>query len=71
MDSYCGARGRTDQFAAPGDDARRARRLERFIGVCLLANRWMRLAVWLLAVDVASVSPSPRLPVSQILEIAC
>lgn len=25
--------------------------LECFIGVCLVANRWMRLAVWLLAIE--------------------
>lgn len=25
--------------------------LECFIGICLLANRWMRLAVWLLAIE--------------------
>ena len=29
--------------------------LECFIGVCLLANRWMRLAVWLLAVQLVGI----------------
>jgi uncharacterized membrane protein YkgB len=29
--------------------------LECFIGVCLLAKRWMRLAVWLLAVQLVGV----------------
>jgi putative oxidoreductase len=29
--------------------------LECFIGICLLANRWMRLAVWLLAVQLVGV----------------
>jgi uncharacterized membrane protein YkgB len=29
--------------------------LECFIGICLLANRWMRLATWLLAVQLIGV----------------
>jgi uncharacterized membrane protein YkgB len=29
--------------------------LECFIGICLLANRWMRLAVWLLAVEFVGI----------------
>jgi uncharacterized membrane protein YkgB len=29
--------------------------LECFIGICLLANRWMRLAVWLLAVQLIGI----------------
>ncbi len=29
--------------------------LECFIGICLLANRWMRLAVWLLAVQLVGI----------------
>jgi len=29
--------------------------LESFIGICLLANRWMRLAVWLLAVQLVGI----------------
>jgi uncharacterized membrane protein YkgB len=29
--------------------------LECFIGICLLANRWMRVAVWLLAVQLVGV----------------
>ncbi|MGH2944501.1 MAG: DoxX family membrane protein, partial [Solirubrobacteraceae bacterium] len=29
--------------------------LECFIGVCLLANRWMRLAVWLLAIELIGI----------------
>ncbi|MGI9097620.1 MAG: DoxX family protein [Solirubrobacteraceae bacterium] len=29
--------------------------LECFIGICLLANRWMRLAVWLLALQLVGV----------------
>lgn len=29
--------------------------LECFIGICLLANRWMRLAVWMLAVQLVGV----------------
>ncbi len=29
--------------------------LECFIGVCLLANRWMRLAIWLLAIEFVGV----------------
>lgn len=29
--------------------------LESFIGICLLANRWMRLAVWLLAAQLIGV----------------
>jgi len=29
--------------------------LECFIGVCLLANRWMRLAVWLLAIQLIGI----------------
>jgi uncharacterized membrane protein YkgB len=29
--------------------------LECFIGICLLANRWMRLAVWLLAVELVGI----------------
>jgi uncharacterized membrane protein YkgB len=29
--------------------------LECFIGICLLANRWMRVAVWLLAVQLIGV----------------
>jgi uncharacterized membrane protein YkgB len=37
--------------------------LECFIGVCLLANRWMRLAVWLLAVEfVGILAPLVLLP---------
>lgn len=37
--------------------------LECFIGVCLLANRWMRLAVWLLAVELLGVlAPIVLLP---------
>ncbi|MDQ6834674.1 MAG: DoxX family membrane protein [Actinomycetota bacterium] len=32
--------------------------LECFIGICLLANRWMRLAIWLLAIEfVGIISP--------------
>jgi putative oxidoreductase len=29
--------------------------LECFIGICLLANRWMRLAIWLLALELVGV----------------
>jgi putative oxidoreductase len=29
--------------------------LECFIGICLLANRWMRLAVWLLALQLVGI----------------
>ncbi|MCA1677560.1 MAG: DoxX family membrane protein, partial [Actinobacteria bacterium] len=29
--------------------------LECFIGICLLANRWMRLAVWLLAIEFVGI----------------
>jgi hypothetical protein len=29
--------------------------LECFIGICLLANRWMRVAVWLLAVEFVGI----------------
>jgi uncharacterized membrane protein YkgB len=29
--------------------------LECFIGICLLANRWMRLAVWLLAAQLGGI----------------
>ncbi len=29
--------------------------LESFIGICLLANRWMRLAVWLLAAQFVGI----------------
>jgi putative oxidoreductase len=29
--------------------------LECFIGICLLANRWMRLAVWLLALEAIGI----------------
>src|SRR4051812_38704478 len=29
--------------------------LECFIGICLLANRWMRLAVWLLAIELVGI----------------
>jgi len=29
--------------------------LECFIGICLLANRWMRLAVWLLAAEFVGI----------------
>jgi len=29
--------------------------LECFIGICLLANRWMRLAVWLLALEAVGI----------------
>jgi len=29
--------------------------LESFIGICLLANRWMRLAVWLLALEFVGI----------------
>lgn len=37
--------------------------LECFIGVCLLANRWMRLAVWLLAIEfVGILAPLVLLP---------
>ena len=37
--------------------------LECFIGVCLLANRWMRLAVWLLAVEfIGILAPLVLLP---------
>ena len=37
--------------------------LECFIGVCLLVNRWMRLALWLLAVELLGVlAPLPLLP---------
>lgn len=37
--------------------------LECFIGICLLANRWMRLAVWLLAGEfVGILAPLALLP---------
>lgn len=37
--------------------------VECFIGVCLLADRWMRLALWLLAVELIGVlAPVPLLP---------
>jgi hypothetical protein len=37
--------------------------LECFIGVCLLAGRWMRVAIWLLAVEfVGILSPLVLLP---------
>jgi len=37
--------------------------LECFIGICLLANRWMRLALWLLAVELLGVlAPVPLFP---------
>jgi uncharacterized membrane protein YkgB len=37
--------------------------LECFIGICLLANRWMRLAVWLLAIEfVGILAPLALLP---------
>jgi putative oxidoreductase len=37
--------------------------LECFIGACMLANRWMRLAIWLLALDfVGILSPLVVLP---------
>jgi uncharacterized membrane protein YkgB len=37
--------------------------LECFIGICLLANRWMRLAVWLLAIEfVGILAPLVLLP---------
>jgi putative oxidoreductase len=37
--------------------------LECFIGVCLLANKWMRLAVWLLAIEFVGVlAPLALLP---------
>jgi putative oxidoreductase len=37
--------------------------LECFIGICLLANRWMRLAVWLLAAEfVGILAPIVLLP---------
>jgi len=37
--------------------------LECFIGICLLANRWMRLAVWLLAVEfIGILAPLVLLP---------
>ncbi|MDQ6805608.1 MAG: DoxX family membrane protein [Actinomycetota bacterium] len=37
--------------------------LECFIGICLLANRWMRLAVWLLAIEfVGILGPLVLLP---------
>jgi putative oxidoreductase len=29
--------------------------LECFIGICLLANRWMRLAVWLLSIELIGI----------------
>lgn len=29
--------------------------LECFIGICLLANRWMRLAAWLLAIELVGI----------------
>jgi putative oxidoreductase len=29
--------------------------LECFIGICLLANRWMRVAVWLLAIEFVGI----------------
>ena len=37
--------------------------LECLIGICLLANRWMRLAVWLLAIEfVGILAPLVLLP---------
>jgi putative oxidoreductase len=37
--------------------------LECFIGLCLLASRWMRLAVWLLAIELVGVlAPLALLP---------
>lgn len=37
--------------------------LECFIGICLLANRWMRLAFWVLAVELLGVlAPLALLP---------
>jgi putative oxidoreductase len=37
--------------------------LECFIGICLLASRWMRLAVWLLAIEfVGILAPLVLLP---------
>ena len=37
--------------------------LECFVGICLLANRWMRLAVWLLAIEfVGILAPLVLLP---------
>jgi len=37
--------------------------LECFIGVCLLTGRWMRLAIWLLALDLVGIlSPLVLLP---------
>jgi putative oxidoreductase len=37
--------------------------LECFIGICLLANRWMRLAVWLLAIELVGIlAPLALLP---------
>jgi uncharacterized membrane protein YkgB len=37
--------------------------LECFIGICLLANRWMRLAVWLLAIELVGIlAPLVLLP---------
>lgn len=29
--------------------------LECFIGICLLANRWMRVAIWLLAIEFVGI----------------
>ncbi|MDQ6776919.1 MAG: DoxX family membrane protein [Actinomycetota bacterium] len=48
----------------PGDVAiRMIATLECFIGICLLANRWMRLAVWMLAIEfVGILSPLFLLP---------
>lgn len=40
----------------PGDVAiKMIATLECFIGICLLANRWMRLAVWLLAIEFVGI----------------
>lgn len=37
--------------------------LECFIGICLLANRWMRVAVWLLALEgIGILAPLALLP---------
>ncbi len=37
--------------------------LECFIGLCLLAGRWMRLAIWLLALELVGIlSPLVLLP---------
>ena len=37
--------------------------LECFIGICLLAKRWMRLAIWLLAIEfIGILAPLVLLP---------